>query len=159
MNPDPIVSLPAALALLALGLNGFTFFAFWLDKRRAIAGEWRVPEATLLFLSLCGGWIGAKLAQRICRHKTRKQPFRWQLNGIVLVWLVGVPVLVWQERGGALSPVVETWLARGLELTATLHPGALPTATPEAASPGPDPAAQDPAPRRMPHRFGPGADP
>ena len=35
-----------------------------------------MPEASLHVLALMGGWPGALLAQRVVRHKTRKQPFR-----------------------------------------------------------------------------------
>ena len=76
------------LGLLILLINGWTFVTFWLDKRRAVAGEWRVPEATLLLLALMGGWVGAKLAQRRFRHKTRKQPFTAMLNWIGAVHLL-----------------------------------------------------------------------
>ncbi|WP_085317564.1 DUF1294 domain-containing protein [Derxia lacustris] len=36
----------------------------------------RIPESTLHFLALIGGWPGAILAQQWLRHKSRKQPFR-----------------------------------------------------------------------------------
>lgn len=86
--------LPLALGAFALFVNAFAFFAFWLDKRRAMDGGWRLPEANLLILALFGGWIGAKLAQLGLRHKARKQPFATVLNGIVLLWLAGVPALL-----------------------------------------------------------------
>ena len=62
------------LALLLL-VNLVTMFRFWEDKRRALAGAWRVPESTLLGLAAIGGTPGALLACRLFRHKTRKQPF------------------------------------------------------------------------------------
>jgi uncharacterized membrane protein YsdA (DUF1294 family) len=61
-------ALPVAVLAYAIGINLWTAFAFWLDKRRAVAGMWRVPEATLLLLSAAGGWPGAKFAQRRYRH-------------------------------------------------------------------------------------------
>lgn len=83
------------LSLLALGLlvNLLTLLAFWIDKRRAEAGEWRVPEALLLRLALLGGWPAAKLAQIGLRHKTRKQPFGRKLNRVPL-WQALALVLV-----------------------------------------------------------------
>lgn len=45
------------------------------DKSRAIAGQSRISEATLLLVALLGGGIGAGVARKMYRHKTRKQPF------------------------------------------------------------------------------------
>jgi uncharacterized membrane protein YsdA (DUF1294 family) len=61
------------------------FFVYRADKRRAQAGEWRVPESTLHFLALLGGWPGAFLAQRVFRHKTSKVPFQVVFWTIVLL--------------------------------------------------------------------------
>lgn len=67
--------------------NILAFGIFWLDKRAAVNDGWRISEAKLLAVSLCGGWIGAKIAQRVFRHKTRKQPFGKVLNCIPMMWL------------------------------------------------------------------------
>ena len=48
---------------------------YWLDKRRAIAGEWRIPETTLHAVDLLGGIIGGLMAQVAWRHKTAKPEF------------------------------------------------------------------------------------
>ncbi|RKF14204.1 DUF1294 domain-containing protein [Roseovarius spongiae] len=68
-------------------VNAVTFTAFRLDKNRARTQEWRIPEKTLLTMAMVGGWPAAKLAQRVLRHKTRKQPFARTLNIIGLAWL------------------------------------------------------------------------
>jgi uncharacterized membrane protein YsdA (DUF1294 family) len=67
-----------------LALSVFTFFAYRSDKRRAEAGEWRVPESTLHFAALVGGWPGAFLAQRRFRHKTSKGSFQFVFWIVVL---------------------------------------------------------------------------
>ncbi|WP_395516675.1 DUF1294 domain-containing protein [Pseudorhizobium flavum] len=68
---------PASLTLvLYLLLNVAVFSVYWWDKRAAVEGRWRVRESTLLLLALIGGSFGAILAQRLLRHKTRKEPFR-----------------------------------------------------------------------------------
>jgi uncharacterized membrane protein YsdA (DUF1294 family) len=66
-------ALASILSLIALNL--FTMLRFREDKKRAVAGERRIPEAHLLGLALIGGSPGALAARRMFRHKTRKQPF------------------------------------------------------------------------------------
>jgi len=70
--------LAAALSWL-LFVNLWTMLRFWQDKKRAIAGVRRIPEADLLGLALVGGSPGAFAARQLFRHKTRKQPFSTQL--------------------------------------------------------------------------------
>jgi uncharacterized membrane protein YsdA (DUF1294 family) len=70
----------AWIALISL----LTFFAFAADKRAAIRGDRRTPEATLLTLAAAGGSPGAVAAQQLLRHKTRKEPFRTLLWAIAL---------------------------------------------------------------------------
>ena len=62
-----------------------TFFVYRSDKRRAEAGEWRIPETILHLAELVGGWPGAFLAQRQFRHKTSKASFQVVFWVIVLV--------------------------------------------------------------------------
>ncbi|PVA09908.1 DUF1294 domain-containing protein [Pelagivirga sediminicola] len=77
---------PAALGGYLLIVNLITWLAFRRDKRRSETRDWRTPEKRLLTLAIIGGWPAAKLAQRWLRHKTRKQPFAWQLNLIGIAW-------------------------------------------------------------------------
>ena len=76
--------LPLALLWLAL-VNIWTIRQFRADKRRAIAGARRIPEASLLQLAFLGGTPGAFLARRLFRHKTRKEPFSTRLLLIAAV--------------------------------------------------------------------------
>lgn len=76
--------LATALYWIAL-LNAWTVLRFWQDKRRAIAGERRIPEADLLGLAMVGGTPGAFAARYVFRHKTRKAPFSTQLKLIAAV--------------------------------------------------------------------------
>ena len=68
-------------------VNLWTILRFWQDKRRAIDGARRIPEADLLGLALIGGSPGAFAARRLFRHKTRKQPFSTWL------WLIALAQL------------------------------------------------------------------
>ncbi len=62
-----------------------TFITYWLDKRAATRGDWRVPENTLHVLALACGWPGALLAQRLLRHKSAKRSFRRVYWAMVVV--------------------------------------------------------------------------
>ncbi|MGP3696555.1 DUF1294 domain-containing protein [Rhodobacter sp. NSM] len=135
-------SLPVSLMLHLLFANLVAWFAFRLDKRRAIEGGWRMPEANLLLLAAAGGWIGAKVAQRQFRHKTRKQPFGMLLNGIVFVWIGLFGSLALASSQPAIVQ------AMGLERVAS--------AAMQAVSGFFAPQEE---PRRLPHRFGPGSEP
>ena len=73
------------LILYFLAINAATLALFFYDKRQSQSGGWRVPENTLLGLSILGGSIGAKVAQIKFRHKTRKQPFGNILNAILML--------------------------------------------------------------------------
>lgn len=78
---------------LVLLLNVTALLVYGYDKWRSRGQGRRVPERTLLWLVLLGGWVGAWLAMSLFRHKTVKQPFRrWAILWTVLnpFWL-----LVW----------------------------------------------------------------
>lgn len=128
------------LALSALGyitvVSVLTYLAFATDKRRAEAGDRRVPAATLLLLVSLGGWPGAKLAQLRLRPKTRKRPFRLMLN------LCGLLLPIWV--GAALTQDV-AWAALADQATTSVQ-GFLADAG--------GGSAQKPA---LPRRFGPGS--
>ncbi len=84
----PAVILTGLVLVFWFTLNLVTYTFFQADKDRAIHGEIRIPERTLLFLALSGGSLGAKIAQRRFYHKTQKQPFGWLLNTIIAFHLV-----------------------------------------------------------------------
>ena len=79
------------LLLFAYALiNLWTFMLFGFDKLRAEAGRWRISESTLLSFAMFGGSLGAVAGRAAFRHKTRKQPFSSQLDGIVWLHVIGV---------------------------------------------------------------------
>jgi uncharacterized membrane protein YsdA (DUF1294 family)/cold shock CspA family protein len=77
---------------LVASLVAFVFYAW--DKSAAEQGHWRTKESTLHLIALAGGWPGALLAQKVLRHKSRKQSFQvvfWVtvvLNCAALGWLL-----------------------------------------------------------------------
>ena len=62
--------------------NVVTWITYGLDKWKAKAGKWRIPERTLLLLALTGGSVGALAGMMLFRHKTKKAKF-----------FIGVPVM------------------------------------------------------------------
>jgi uncharacterized membrane protein YsdA (DUF1294 family) len=69
---------PAIYAVVSV----ITYVTYAADKSRAGTDARRVPERTLHFLALVGGWPGALVAQRRFRHKTLKLRFQ------VIFWLI-----------------------------------------------------------------------
>ncbi|MCD7868952.1 MAG: DUF1294 domain-containing protein [Clostridiales bacterium] len=80
------------LGLWLSGINLAAFAAFGLDKRRAAARQWRIPEARLLLLAAAGGSPGALLGMLFFHHKTRKWKFRL-LVPAMLVLQCALPIL------------------------------------------------------------------
>lgn len=58
-----------------LAINVYTFCLYGVDKRRAIRGEWRIPEKKLLSFTWGMGGIGAVLGMRVFHHKTLHKQF------------------------------------------------------------------------------------
>ena len=91
--------------LIAANLMAFVLMV--LDKRKAEAGDPRIPESTLLFWAFAGGAFGTVAAARLVRHKTRKQPFAtWML---IWLWLDILLLILWAT--GILQPSIASVLA------------------------------------------------
>ena len=69
-------------------INIVTFLVFVIDKRRAVKRKWRIPEKTLLGLSLIGGSAGGLIAMYYFRHKIRKLAFAYGLPMMLLVQVI-----------------------------------------------------------------------
>ena len=65
-------------------INILTFLIFGIDKWKARRGKWRIPEGTLLWMSIVGGSIGALLGMYLFRHKTQKRKFNLGIPAILL---------------------------------------------------------------------------
>ncbi|MCH5153929.1 MAG: DUF1294 domain-containing protein [Clostridiales bacterium] len=69
------------------------FFAYLIDKQRAIGGRWRIRESFLLGLGFIGGATGALVAMKLFRHKTRHWYF-WAANIFFLALHITAAVLI-----------------------------------------------------------------
>ncbi|NCD25159.1 MAG: DUF1294 domain-containing protein [Deltaproteobacteria bacterium] len=94
--------LPLMVLGLYVGASLAAFVAYARDKSAAENNQWRTPEKTLHLIALAGGWPGALVAQRVLRHKSRKQSFQivfWitvilNCGGLAYVLTPGGAVLV-----------------------------------------------------------------
>lgn len=89
-GPQVILAVYAAMSIAA-------FAAFAVDKRAARLGRRRIPERTLHFLELLGGWPGALLAMRLVRHKRRKGSYVAALA--LIIALHAAAWALWLARG------------------------------------------------------------
>ena len=67
-----------------VSINLVTILAYWHDKKAAIKGAWRTPEAQLHTLELLGGWIGAFIGQKLFHHKNKKRSYQ------AVFWLMAI---------------------------------------------------------------------
>lgn len=81
MTPKKITVICYAAYLLLLSL--ITFFAYRIDKKKAIKGAYRTKEKTLLGLSFFGGAFGGYPAMLIFRHKTKSE--HWYFTAVNLL--------------------------------------------------------------------------
>lgn len=99
----PLPQLLAAVAAPYVVMGLVTFAAFGMDKKRAKEdGRRRVPERTLLLLSLFFGVVGGALGMRVFRHKTRKASFFLPMIACALLHVGAL--------GYAVTQLVSTYL-------------------------------------------------
>ena len=66
-------------------INLIGFFIMLIDKKRAIHKEWRIPEKTLIGVSILGGSIGMFIGMSSFRHKTKHKKFTIGVPFILLM--------------------------------------------------------------------------
>lgn len=89
---------PSWVLLGYLMLGAVSIVLYWIDKRAAEAGRWRITEKSLHFADLIGGIAGGLTAQALLRHKVRKTEFAvssWLIATIHLLGLVLLTLGVW----------------------------------------------------------------
>lgn len=59
-----------------------------IDKRKAVKGVFRIPEATLFVVALIGGSIGSLCGMYTFRHKTRKWRFVYGMPAILILQII-----------------------------------------------------------------------
>lgn len=86
MIPGENMSTGIVSYLIAVNITEFLLFG--MDKRRAIRGEWRVPESTLLSLAILGGAIGGIIGMRIFHHKTKHPKFYIGMPAVLIMEII-----------------------------------------------------------------------
>lgn len=81
-----------AAYLIIVNLVGFLMMG--IDKRKAIKGAFRIPEATLFIVALIGGSIGSIAGMYTFRHKTRHYSFVYGMPAILILQVVLVILLL-----------------------------------------------------------------
>ena len=76
------------LIIYLIVINLISFFAMYVDKRKAKYGRWRIPEQTLFILALIGGSIGAIAGMYTFRHKTKKLRFSIGFPVILILQII-----------------------------------------------------------------------
>ena len=80
-NPLPLVLYPV--------MSLVTYASYVDDKARAKQNTWRIPEQNLHLYELAGGWLGGFIAQRVLRHKSKKESYQAVFWAIVIVHHIG----------------------------------------------------------------------
>ncbi len=84
------------LLLLWVFISGFTgFILMGIDKARAEAGDWRIPERAFFSLGVLGGAFGIVAGSSFFHHKTLKTSF---MAVVLLEAVLWVGILVELER-------------------------------------------------------------
>ena len=71
-------------------VNLLGFALMGIDKRKAIKGAFRIPEATLFMVAIIGGSIGSMIGMYFFHHKTRHWYFVYGMPAILLLQLAAI---------------------------------------------------------------------
>ena len=84
---------PVVLVILIV-MNGLAFLLMGIDKARAKAGAWRVPEKTLFLVTALFGGLGGTLGMSFFRHKTKHWYFKLGFPALLVVQIVLLALIV-----------------------------------------------------------------
>ena len=73
-----------------------TFMLYYVDKRKATKGKWRIKEVTLLLFSIFGGAAAGYLGMLRFHHKTKHWYFML-INIVFFAVQVAVAIILFKE--------------------------------------------------------------
>ena len=75
-------------------MNVLAFALMGIDKAKAKAGAWRIPEKTLFLVTALFGGLGGTLGMTFFRHKTKHWYFRLGFPALLVVQIVLLALVV-----------------------------------------------------------------
>jgi uncharacterized membrane protein YsdA (DUF1294 family) len=82
----PTVSITLLIVLIYLVIVNIVGFAMMgIDKKKAIRGACRIPEASLFLAAILGGSIGSIMGMQVFRHKTKHWYFKYGMPAILVL--------------------------------------------------------------------------
>lgn len=72
--------------LIIVNIVGFAIMG--IDKKKAIRGAWRIPEASLFFTACIGGSLGCIFGMQYFRHKTKHWYFKIGMPAILILQIL-----------------------------------------------------------------------
>lgn len=83
-----------AIVVILLVMNVLAFALMGLDKAKAKAGAWRIPEKTLFLATALFGGLGGTLGMYFFRHKTKHWYFKFGFPALLAVQIVLLVLIV-----------------------------------------------------------------
>ena len=80
-------------------INIVSLFVMYVDKKRAVRHQWRIPERTLFLLAFLGGSVGSILGMYAFRHKTRHWYFVLGMPVILLAQVLIIMIFRMGQQG------------------------------------------------------------
>ena len=77
-----------AVAAFLVVMNLAAFALMGIDKAKAKAGAWRIPEKTLFLVTALFGGLGGTLGMSFFRHKTKHWYFKYGFPALLVVQIV-----------------------------------------------------------------------
>ena len=77
-----------AIAVILVVMNLAAFALMGIDKVKAKAGAWRIPEKTLFLVTALFGGLGGTLGMTFFRHKTKHWYFKFGFPALLVIQVV-----------------------------------------------------------------------
>ena len=77
-----------AICVILVVMNLAAFALMGIDKAKAKAGAWRIPEKTLFLATALFGGLGGTLGMTFFRHKTKHWYFKFGFPALLVIQVV-----------------------------------------------------------------------
>lgn len=83
-----------AIAVILVVMNLAAFALMGIDKLKAKASAWRIPEKTLFLVTALFGGLGGTLGMTFFRHKTKHWYFKFGFPALLVIQVVLVALIL-----------------------------------------------------------------